>query len=552
MEFVQHGLVIYMKRYYSMRNQKNRTYSRQEGKTRKSVFIGMMLSLVVSVGLLRGTGICSPPQGDKQQRDKQQAVGVVYHDSNSNGVRDKAEKGLSGVRVSNGRQIVKTDQEGRYTIPVDDETIIFVIKPKGWMTPVSEDKLPRFFYIHMPKGSPELTEDSPKPKFGGVQPTGPLPESVDFPLHPQHEPDRFRVLILADTQTESQREVDYLAHDVVEELVGVDAAFGLTLGDIVDDNLSLFESVAKALGVIGLPWYNVLGNHDLNSVSPFGSFSFQRVFGPPYYSFDYGDVHFIVLDFAQSPEEVEFLTNDLALVPKDHLVVLTMHVPFVYMPKWYRPRLQVISDVLKERPHTFSISGHWHLMVNYFLTEKDGWKGERSHHHMVNVSAGDCWAGSLDQVGIPQGLQADGTPHGYSIVTFDGNSYSVEFKAARRPADYQMNIYAPEEVKISDTTKTKVFANIFAGSEKSKVEMRLGESEPWMAMAKLQEAFEGAPGPADDYCVQHKMPRVNRSVLHLWEANLPEISEEGTYLIHVRTTDMYGHTYTAHRVIRVR
>jgi hypothetical protein len=40
-------------------------------------------------------------------------------------------------------------------------------------------------------------------------------------------------------------------------------------------------------------------------------------------------VHFIILDLAQSPEEVEFLTHDLAFVPKDQLVVLMMHVPLV-------------------------------------------------------------------------------------------------------------------------------------------------------------------------------------------------------------------------------
>jgi flavoprotein len=37
--------------------------------------------------------------------------------------------GIAGVLVSNGRHVVKTDAAGRYTLPIDEESIIFVIKP---------------------------------------------------------------------------------------------------------------------------------------------------------------------------------------------------------------------------------------------------------------------------------------------------------------------------------------------------------------------------------------------------------------------------------------
>ncbi len=107
---------------------------------------------------------------------QQTASGVVYEDLNNNRRRDPGEPGLPGIRVSNGEAIVLTDETGKYTVPVDDDEILFVIKPRDWVTPLNDDNLPQFHYIHKPAGSPVAF------KFAGVEPTGPLPESVDFPL----------------------------------------------------------------------------------------------------------------------------------------------------------------------------------------------------------------------------------------------------------------------------------------------------------------------------------------------------------------------------------
>ena len=81
----------------------------------------------------------------------EQARGIVYHDQNNNGQRDKGEKGLSGVLVSNGEDIVRTDRSGAYTLSVSDDAIVFVIKPSGWRTAQApRTQLQRFYYIHKP------------------------------------------------------------------------------------------------------------------------------------------------------------------------------------------------------------------------------------------------------------------------------------------------------------------------------------------------------------------------------------------------------------------
>lgn len=131
-------------------------------------FVFSPLLLVVSVA-----AVSSADEPDSQL---EMANGVVYLDKNGNEGRDAGEPGLAGVRVSNGEQIVATNAAGEYQLHVADDTILFVIKPRGYRTPMTQQMLPRFYYIHKPQGSPTL-------KYPGVAPTGALPKSVDFPLY---------------------------------------------------------------------------------------------------------------------------------------------------------------------------------------------------------------------------------------------------------------------------------------------------------------------------------------------------------------------------------
>ncbi len=92
------------------------------------------------------------------------ARGTVF-DADSN-----PRKGVPGVMVSNGLDVVKTDADGRWSLPVRDGDSVFVIKPAGWALPVdAATNLPHFAYVHAPDGSPDLGF-----RFEGVAPTGPV------------------------------------------------------------------------------------------------------------------------------------------------------------------------------------------------------------------------------------------------------------------------------------------------------------------------------------------------------------------------------------------
>ncbi|MBW2691966.1 MAG: calcineurin-like phosphoesterase family protein [Deltaproteobacteria bacterium] len=498
------------------------------------------------------------------------ASGVVFHDRNSNGARDAFDFGVRGVAVSNGRDVVQTDWRGRYRIAVGDDTILFVIKPGGWASPVDDNGLPRFYYIHKPDGSPTDLA------FPGVSPTGPLPDQIDFPLYRQREPRSFRAILFADPQPRTLEELDLFNRDIIEEVIGTEAAFGMTLGDLVGDDLSLFEPLNQAIGQIGIPWHNVIGNHDMNyhaEADQHSDETFERVYGPPTYAFVYGKVHFIVLDDVVyegrkdekgtvgpfragiSEDQLAFAENYLKTVPHDRLVVLAMHIPFESPPHSVAEK-SALFEILKDRPHTVSMVGHTHHQESRFYGPEEGFDGPQPHHQLVHATAsGSWWLGAADEVGIPHATMRCGAPNGYSILEFDGHHYSVRFKAARRLADHQMNIFAPGATSSESAAETEVLVNVFSGSERTQVEMRLGKTGGWIPLQREAREDPHYLAAIERDLLRNPRPRFFLPPAlkspHLWVGTLPANPPIGSHTIEVRATDMYGQVFHARHLIRV-
>ena len=53
--------------------------------------------------------------------------GIVFNDRNNNQVMDIGEPGIGDQRISNGLDIVLTDEKGRFTIYSDNNDVIFII-----------------------------------------------------------------------------------------------------------------------------------------------------------------------------------------------------------------------------------------------------------------------------------------------------------------------------------------------------------------------------------------------------------------------------------------
>ena len=233
---------------------------------------------------------------------QQLAKGIVFEDKNQNNKFDKSEKRLSNVQVSNGKQVVSTNDKGEYQIEIDNETILFVIKPTNYKVPTNEFNQPQFYYINKPNGSPKL-------EYAGSAPTGNTPKSIDFALIPTKENEKFSALIFGDPQAYTEEEIEYFSKGVIDDVKGIKGMeFGLSLGDLVGDDLNLHPSYIKAVSKVGLPWYNVMGNHDMNYDAKEDQYSdetFEKNFGPNNYSYNIGKAHFIVLDDILYPDPRE-------------------------------------------------------------------------------------------------------------------------------------------------------------------------------------------------------------------------------------------------------
>ena len=500
---------------------------------------------------------------------------------------DNNEPGIPNVYVSNGVEIVKTDKNGKYSIQISDDAIIFLIKPKDWMTPVNELNLPQFYYIHKPYGSPENFT------FKGVNATGPLPKKINFPLYTERGKSDFKMIVFGDPQPYNLEEVDFFSENIVSELVGIKGVeFGMTMGDIVGDNLDLLNPINQAISKIGVPWYNVLGNHDVNFQADRDELSdetFERIYGPPNYAFVYGDVHFIVVDNVimndpvgdsgyiggLRPDQIEFVKNYLKLVSRDDLIVLTMHIPLVQHERFRESDQKELFSLLSEFPNTLSISAHSHTQNNtFFHQESSHWMGEVPHHHFnVGTTSGNWWNGLRDENDIPLNMMRDGTPNGYSFITFNGTNYIIDWKVSGKPDDYRMNIHTQRGIKVDSSSSALVTVNFFNGSEQSELSFRvLGETE-WKKMEKvstkdpfysliyerfenfnslkIKEMWQKDPELKNKpYPLIKRMYEANNST-HLWQSNIGKNLPEGIHIIEVKAKDRYGRLFKDYHSIRV-
>lgn len=499
-----------------------------------------------------------------------EVTGFVYEDLNGNNTFDRKEKGISNVAVSNGEEVVTTDKKGRYTLPVGEDNIIFVIKPTGFAPPVNAFNLSQFYYIHKPNGSPEL-------KYAGSPPTGKLPKEVNFGLVPHSEPEQFRILVFGDPQPYTPEEVEHFRRAVAGDLKNVqDITLGISIGDLVGDDLDLFQPYKEAISEVGIPWYNVLGNHDINydgTRDVLTDETFETHFGPATYAFNYGNVHFVVIDDILYPDprdgrgywgglredQFTFIENDLALVPKDRLVVLAFHIPISkneesgpFNPE-HRNRLFAL---LKDYPHTLSISAHTHIQNQFFFGAEQGWQQEGVHHHFnVGTTSGDWYSGKLNEKGIPISTMRDGTPKGYAIVNFDDNAYTIDYRVFDKDPAYTMAVFTPKVVLQHAWANARIIVNFFMGSAQDSLFYKIDDGE-WSQMRHTPVHDPLFVHEVDDWdftdtLFPGRRPSNPVESSHTWTGHLPTNLDQGEHTVYIRAYDMFGREYTAERTFRI-
>lgn len=396
--------------------------------------------------------------------------GLVFEDLNGDGIRQTGEPGVEGVLVSNGLEVTATGRTGAYSLPVREDMDLFVIQPSGWRVPVDERFVPQFSYTHKPAGS------SQQLRYGGLAPTGPAPEWVNFPLQRAENGDAFTCAIIGDSQTYSNFEISQFRDSAIADLVASDLSGNdcmLYLGDVVGDDLELLDRLFEVGASAGVPQWALPGNHDIDldaTVPADSTDTWRRLFGPAYYAFETGEVTFIVLNNIYYPcggedegvpgreycttsetarynarvsnMQMEWLENLLRRIPQDRLIVIAHHAPLVSFidsasPVHQTDNAAAIHALLDGR-QALSVSGHKHSLENHSPGQHfEGWQeavgvGPLPFRHIIaGAAAGSWWQGDFNVDGDAQSLQRMGAPKGVLMIDFEGAGYTEHYVGSR-------------------------------------------------------------------------------------------------------------------------
>lgn len=377
--------------------------------------------------------------------------------------------------------------------------------------------------------------------------------------------DAARVLVFGDPQVKSAADVDYFRRDIVQPLQGTHgAAFGIALGDLVDDAPAQYPGVKAVSAALGIPWLYAPGNHDVDAGATGDDDSlggFHREIGPDTFARETALANVAVLDDVIAmpghkpsyiggfrEDQFAFLERWLPTLSKDKLLVLAFHIPLFEeagKDSFRDADRERLFAMLQPFPHVLVLSAHSHTQRNVFHDAADGWHGAAPlHEYNVGAACGAYWSGVKDAAGIPDATMPDGTPNGYAVLELrKGGRYALAWHNARDPQDGQIGLHAPKVLRQGAYPAWGVFANYYMGDDASRVEFRVDDGD-WMPMKKVLQADPNLlaenrrDDEADALRGYDRSPEAEVSP-HLWRGALPTKLSPGEHRIEVRAFDRW-------------
>ncbi len=439
-------------------------------------------------------------------------TGLVKGTVKANGI------GIKGVIISDGFSVVTTDNNGRYEFELDPKAVsIFISTPSGYAFPEQNSIASHYKLVKNIN----------------------LKDNIGFELQPLTRNDNeHQFIIWADPQVQNASDVSKMMTQSVTDTKKVIAAagsgallHGITVGDIVWDRLNLFADYKEAVQQMNIPFFQCLGNHDMDyniGDDDESDNSFQETFGPTYYSFNRGQVHYVVMDDVRylgkdrqydgfiAQKQLDWLKKDLSFVSVDKLIILCVHIPIHNGIK----NNEALYPILEGRKvHIMSGHTHYHrnVQVNNNIFE---------HNH--GTVCGAWWTGDIC---------GDGTPCGYGVYTAKGAELEWHYQSTGRDADYQMRLF----VNAISASEKELIANIWNHDPQWKTEY----SVDGVSNGSLEQ-FEGFDPMAYENLLGPDKPNPRgfaepRKTTHLFKATIPASAQK----IEVKATDRFGKIYSA-------
>jgi len=440
-------------------------------------------------------------------------------------------KPVKGAIISDGVTLVKTDKRGRYTFnTAPDAGFVWVSIPAGYAFP-QKNGIASFW-----------------------QPIGQEAVQVtDFELQKLGRDDRkHQFVVWADPQIKFEEDAQLLisgAAPDTQQLVqsyGSDALFhGVGCGDLVWDKPDLYASYDKAVAITGIPFFQVIGNHDMDygGDDSQSDRTFKKLYGPTYYSFNRGQAHYVVLDDVYylgngknykgfiTDQQMAWLEKDLATVKPGSLVIVSMHIPaYTNMHKRNKKEHPSAGGTTENREKLYALlqpfnahimSGHTHYNENV-VTGK-------IFEHVHGTVCGAWWTGPVC---------GDGAPNGYGVYEVDGNEMKWYYKGTGKPRDYQVSIYT---MALDGKSTNAIMANVWNYDPAWKVALYADDK-----LVGDMNQFTGLDPQTITLMKGDKLPAKHpfaEPVMtdHLFLGNVPAGSKKAV----VKATDRFGSVYTA-------
>ncbi len=348
-----------------------------------------------------------------------------------------AGRGIGGVAMSDGRSVVATAADGRFELlSSTDRSFLSCSLPSGHRIPLNSSGTARTYRPVRPNARGEMDALFELEALPGGDESHSMFLLPDIQTQNAWEMERFHELSVPDMQASVAS-------------LGQRHAFGIACGDIMYDDLGMYPEYERGVQRMGIPFFQAIGNHDLDQegrVDEETTETFSRHFGPRYYSFDRGAVHYVVLDDVfyhgtgyvgyLDRDQLAWLAEDLALVEPGRPVIVALHIPVIgtrYVRNGDRSPAASVSvnnrEALARLLEPFEahvVSGHTH--------ENDHNWDMGFHEHVSGTVCGAWWSGPIC---------GDGTPNGYSVYEVDGEQITWRYKSVGAGDDHQLRAYLP-------------------------------------------------------------------------------------------------------------